>query len=269
VAGTDHKKPSLTGGPAIVLVAPQLGENIGTAARAMLNCGLDDLRLVAPRDGWPSEKAVAAASGADSVLDKARLYPNLKAAVADLRHVYASTARDRYMVKRAVTPRVAAAEIRGFLALDEPCGVVFGPERTGLVNEDITLADTVLTVPLNPGFSSLNLAQAVMIVGYEWFIAREEPPPEFLHIGHSRPATKEELVRFFDHFEEALVDSGFIRHPDKRPSLFRNLRNFFQRAYPTEQELRTLHGVVTSFMGPRSMAPRAKASEGDNDTESQ
>jgi tRNA/rRNA methyltransferase len=254
LAGTDHNKPSLTGGPAIILVEPQLGENIGTAARAMLNCGLDDLRLVKPRDGWPNDRAVAAASGADSVLDKARLYPSLRAAVADLRHVYASTARDRYMVKRAVTPRLAAAEIRGYLAADEPCGVVFGPERTGLVNEDITLADTVLSVPMNPGFSSLNLAQAVLVVGYEWFIAREDPPPEFLHTGHSRPANKEELVRFFDHFEEALVDSGFIRHPDKRPSLFRNLRNFFQRAHPTEQELRTLHGVVTSFVGPRDKA---------------
>src|SRR5580700_600492 len=252
MAGTDHKKSTLTGGPAIVLVAPQLGENIGTAARAMLNCGLDDLRLVNPRDGWPSDKAVAAASGADSVLDNARLYPSLREAVADLRHVYASTARDRYMVKRAVTPRLAAEEIRSLLAAGEKCGVVFGPERTGLVNEDITLADTVLSVPLNPGFSSLNLAQAVLIIGYEWFIAREMPEAETLHVGHSRPATKEELVRFFDHFEEALIDSGFIRHPDKRPSLFRNLRNFFQRAYPTEQELRTLHGVVTSFMGPRA-----------------
>ena len=252
MAGTDHKKPQLLGGPAIVLVEPQLGENIGTAARAMLNCGLDDLRLVRPRDGWPNDKAVNAASGADSVLDKARLFPDLRAAVADLRHVYASTARDRYMVKRAVTPRLAAAEICGFLGVGEPCGVVFGPERTGLVNQDITLADTVLTVPLNPGFSSLNLAQAVLIVGYEWFIASQSPDAEMLHIGHSRPATKEELVRFFDHFEEALVDSGFIRHPDKRPSLFRNLRNFFQRAYPTEQELRTLHGVVTSFAGPRT-----------------
>ena len=112
----------------------------------------------------------------------------------------------------------------------------------------------MLSVPLNPGFSSLNLAQAVLIVGYEWFIAREEPPAETLHTGHSRPATKAELVRFFDHFEEALIESGFIRHPDKRPSLFRNLRNFFQRAYPTEQELRTLHGVVTSFMGRRKGA---------------
>jgi tRNA/rRNA methyltransferase len=254
MAGTDHKKPSLTGGPAIILVEPQLGENIGTAARAMLNCGLGDLRLVKPRDGWPNDRAIAAASGADSVLDTARLYPDLREAVADLRHVYASTARDRYMVKRAVTPRLAAAEIRAHLAADEPCGVVFGPERTGLVNADITLADTVLNVPLNPAFSSLNLAQAVLVVGYEWFIAREEPPAETQHTGHSRPATKEELVRFFDHFEEALIDSGFIRHPDKRPSLFRNLRNFFQRAYPTEQELRTLHGVVTSFMGPRKTA---------------
>jgi tRNA/rRNA methyltransferase len=252
MAGTDHKKPTLFGGPAIVLVAPQLGENIGTAARAMANCGLDDLRLVNPRDGWPSEKAVAAASGADAVLDKARLFPSLGEAVADLRHVYAATARDRYMVKRAVTPRLAAQEIRGFVTVGEPCGVVFGPERTGLVNQDITLADTVLNVPLNPAFSSLNLAQAVLIVGYEWFIASQDPAPETLHTGHSRPATKEELIRFFDHFEDALVVSGFIRHPDKRPSLFRNLRNFFQRAYPTEQELRTLHGVVTSFMGPRS-----------------
>lgn len=251
MAGTDHKRATLSGGPAIVLVEPQLGENIGTAARAMLNCGLDDLRLVAPRDGWPSEKAVAAASGADTVLDKARLFPSLREAVADLRHVYASTARDRYMVKRAVTPRLAAQEIRGFLGAGEPCGVVFGPERTGLVNQDITLADTVLNVPLNPGFSSLNLAQAVLIVGYEWFTVSQEPAAEMLYTGHSRPATKEELVRFFDHFEEALVESGFIRHPDKRPSLFRNLRNFFQRAFPTEQELRTLHGVVTSFMGPR------------------
>jgi len=184
-------------------------------------------------------------------LEKARLYPSLRAAIGDLVHVYASTARDRYMVKRAVTPRLAAEEIRGFLGAGEPCGIVFGPERTGLVNEDITLAETVLSVPLNPAFSSLNLAQAVLIVGYEWFTVQQAPPPEVLHTGHSRPANKAELHRFFDHFEEALVLSGFIRHPDKRPSLIRNLRNLFQRAQCTEQELRTLHGVVTAFMGPR------------------
>ena len=251
MAGTDRSRDGLTGGPAIVLVEPQLGENIGTAARAMANCGLDDLRLVRPRDGWPSDKAVAAASGADSVLAKARLYPSIAAAIADLRHVYASTARDRYMVKREVTPRRAAEEMRELMARDEPCGILFGPERTGLVNDDIALADTVITVPLNPAFSSLNLAQAVLIIGYEWFIAKTEPRPELLHTGHSRPARKEELLRFFDHFEEALFESGFLRHPDKRPSMTRNLRNLFQRAGCTEQELRTLHGVITAFVGPR------------------
>ena len=242
----------MTGGPAIILVRPQLGENIGTAARAMLNCGLDDLRLVAPRDGWPSDKAVTSASGADAVLDSARLYPNVAAAIADLAHVYAATARERYMVKRIVTPRFAAVEMRDFLAAGEGCGVLFGPERTGLVNDDIALADTVLNVPLNPAFSSLNLAQAVLLIGYEWFAGHDEHPPEMLHTGHSRPATKAELMRFFDHFEEELLNSGFIRHPDKRPSMVRNLRNLFQRAQCTEQELRTLHGVVTAFMGPRN-----------------
>jgi tRNA/rRNA methyltransferase len=263
MAGTDHSREGATGGPAIVLVMPQLGENIGTAARAMLNCGLDDLRLVAPRDGWPNDKAVNAASGADRVLDKARLYPDVPAAIADLVHVYASTARDRYMVKREVTPRQAAAEMRGFLAAGEPCGVLFGPERTGLVNDDIALGDTVLSVPLNPAFSSLNLAQAVLIVGYEWFSAGTEHPGELLHTGHSRPANKAELLRFFDHFEAELENSGFIRHPDKRPSMVRNLRNLFQRANPTEQELRTLHGVVTAFMGPRDRDKRDREPDGD------
>ena len=160
---------------------------------------------------------MAAASGADRVLAKARLYPSVEAAIGDLAHVYASTARDRYMVKRELTPRRAAEEMRGFLAAGEPCGVLFGPERTGLVNDHIALADTVITVPLNPAFSSLNLAQAVLIIGYEWYTARTEPRAEHLHTGHSRPADKAELLRFFDHFEEALVDSGFLRHPDKRP----------------------------------------------------
>jgi tRNA/rRNA methyltransferase len=251
MAGTDHSRDAVTGGPAIILVEPQLGENIGTAARAMANCGLGDLRLVRPRDGWPSAKAVAAASGADAVLDKVRLFPSVAAAIGDLVHVYAATARDRYMVKRELTPRRAAAEMRGFLDAGEACGVLFGPERTGLVNDHIALADTVLTVPLNPAFSSLNLAQAVLLIGYEWFTARTEPPAEILHTGHSRPATKAELLRFFDHFEEALDHSGFLRNPDKRPSMTRNLRNLFQRAGCTEQELRTLHGVITAFVGPR------------------
>jgi tRNA/rRNA methyltransferase len=258
MAGTDHSREGASGGPAIILVEPQLGENIGTAARAMANCGLDDLRLVRPRDGWPSEKAVAAASGADGVLLKARLFPSVAAAIGDLHHVYAATARDRYMVKRELTPRAAAAEMRGFLDAGEACGVMFGPERTGLINDHIALADTVLSVPLNPAFSSLNLAQAVLLIGYEWFTARTGPPPEVIHTGHSRPATKADLLRFFDHFEEALDDSGFLRHPEKRPGMTRNLRNLFQRAGCTEQELRTLHGVITAFMGPRKRGERGQ-----------
>src|SRR5882724_1043969 len=204
MAGTDRSREAVTGGPAIILVEPQLGENIGTAARAMMNCGLADLRLVRPRDGWPSDKAVAAASGADTVLAKARLYPCVPAAIADLVHVYAATARDRGMVRREVTPRHAAQEMRVRVAAGEVCGVLLGPERTGLLNDDVALADTVLTVPLNPGFSSLNLAQAVMIIGYEWFTSGAAVPPETLLRGGSRPATKEELLNFFEHLEGEL-----------------------------------------------------------------
>src|SRR5438034_1278289 len=155
----------------------------------------------APPNGGGLEQAPA--RGPERVLAKARLYPSIEAAIRDLAHVYAATARDRYMVKRELTPRRAAEEMRGFLAADEACGVLFGPERTGLVNDHIALADTVLTVPLNPAFSSLNLAQAVLLIGYEWFTARTEPKPEIMHTGHSRAANKEELLRFFLHFEEA------------------------------------------------------------------
>jgi tRNA/rRNA methyltransferase len=251
MAGTDRRRLAAKGGPAVILVEPQLGENIGTAARAMFNCGLTELRLVAPRDGWPNKKAVAAASGADIVLERAQVFATLEDAVADLRHVYATTARDRYMVKRILTPRQGAAEMRRFMSEGETCGLVFGRERTGLVNDHIALADTVLTVPLNPAFSSLNLAQAVLLVGYEWFTSGDETPAEQLVTGHSKPATKEELLRFFGHFEEELDRSGFLRTADKRPGMIRNLRNLFQRAQCTAQELRTLHGVITAFVGPR------------------
>jgi len=190
------------------------------------------------------------------VLQKARLYPSVAAAISDLVHVFAATARDRGMVRREVTPRRAAAEMRAWLPPGEPCGVLIGPERTGLVNDDVALADTVLTVPLNPAFSSLNLAQAVLIIGYEWFISGSETPGETLHRGGSRPATKEELLNFFDHLEEELENNGFLRNRESQPHMVRNLRSLFQRAQCTEQELRTLHGVVTSFAGPRERRRR-------------
>lgn len=256
MAGTDARRTMVTGGPAVVLVNPQLGENIGTAARAMFNTGMTDMRLVGPRDGWPSEKAKRTASGADPVLNAARLYPTIGEAVADLRHVYATTARDRGMVKRILTPREAAAEMRARMAAGEGCGILFGPERMGLLTDDVSLADTIISVPLNPRFSSLNLAQAVLLVGYEWYQAGDATPPAQLPMGKTEPATKKQLYAFFEHLEEALDASGFLRNAEARPSMIRNIRTMFERAELTEQEIRTLHGVITAFAGPRKRETR-------------
>jgi tRNA/rRNA methyltransferase len=261
MAGTDRTKDVATPivGPVVILVEPQLGENIGTAARAMLNCGLEELRLVRPRDGWPNAKAVTAASGADAVIENARLFESTAAAVADLNRVYATTARHRGMIKPVVTPRRAAAEMRAAGARGERVGVIFGPERTGLVNDDIPLADTVLQVPLNPGFSSLNLAQAVLIVAYEWFAAAADVPARELVTNETRPATKAELLNFFAHLEQELDGCGFLRHTDKRPSMVRNIRNLFQRAELTEQEIRTLHGIIKELAHERVKRRRRPA----------
>jgi tRNA/rRNA methyltransferase len=253
MAGTDRSKDGSApiSGPAIILVEPQLGENIGTAARAMLNCGLSDLRLVRPRDGWPNPKAVAAASGADEVIRSARLFESTAAAIADLNRVYGTTARHRGMIKPVVTPRQAAAEMHAAERRSERVGVLFGPERTGLINDDIPLADTIVQVPLNPAYSSLNLAQAVLLVGYEWFQAAVDAPPRELVTNETRPATKAELLNFFTHLEKELDDCGFLRHADKRPVMVRNIRNMFQRADLTEQEIRTLHGIIKELAHER------------------
>ncbi|TWB21982.1 MULTISPECIES: RNA methyltransferase [Nitrospirillum] len=238
-------------GPAVILVEPQLGENIGTVARAMLNHGLTDLRLVNPRDGWPNEKAVSASAGATLVLDQARVYESTKDAIADLQKVYATTARPRYMVKTVLTAREAATEMRAHAQVGRGVGILFGPERTGLVNDDIALADTIITIPLNPGFSSLNLAQCVLLVAHEWFQAGYEGPERQLYTGNSRPATKEELVNLFEHLELELDATGFYTSEEKRPSMVRNIRNMLQRAHMTEQEVRTLHGVIAALTGRR------------------
>jgi tRNA/rRNA methyltransferase len=233
-------------GPAIILVEPQLGENIGTSARAMLNCGLDDLRLVQPRDGWPNAKALSAASGADRVVETARVFDSLGAAIADLTRVYATTARPRDMDKSVVAPREAAAQLRAFESRGERVGVLFGPERRGLSNDDITLADAVIEVPLNPAYRSLNLAQAVLIVAYEWIMAA--PPPLQPRGGYApTPTTKAELLGLFDHLEAELDACGFLFPPDKRPSMVRNLRNMLGRGNLSEQEVRTLRGVISGL----------------------
>ncbi|MCB1037427.1 MAG: RNA methyltransferase [Acidobacteria bacterium] len=256
MAGTDHRRSGdhLAGnGPAIILVEPQLGENIGTTARAMYNCGLTDLRLVRPRDGWPNPMATKAASGADPVLEAARLFDSTAEAAADLQRIYATTARPRDMVKPVLTPRLAAQEMYRLAARGEAFGVLFGPERTGLSNDDVVLAESILAVPLNPAFSSLNLAQAVLLIGYEWYqgLAQATEERELPQAG-SRPATSEELMHFFRHLEDDLIDAGFLLPVEKRPIMIRNLRNVFQRARLTDQELRTLHGVVRSLSGRRN-----------------
>ncbi|WP_142848283.1 RNA methyltransferase [Telmatospirillum sp. J64-1] len=253
MAGTDSSKqpaPSVLNGegPSIILVHPQLSENIGTAARAMLNCGLTDMRLVAPRENWLSEKAQAASSGAVSVLEGAKVYNTTEEAIADLNYVYATTGRNRFMTKPVVTPRLAATEIHAKAAQGLKCGVLFGRERNGLENDDLALADAMLTVPLNPAYCSLNLAQAVLVIGYEWYQAGDETPPQQMSLGHTGPATKEELLGFFNHLERELDECGFFRNEEKRPSMVRNIRNMFQRAGLTTQEVRTLHGVVTELV---------------------
>ena len=230
--------------PTIILVRPQLGENIGMAARAMLNCGLSSLRLVVPRDGWPNPKAQRAASGADVVLDKAKVFDSVEAAVADLGRVVATTARNRELSQRIVTPRRAAAEIRGWTAEGDKVGILFGPERTGLTNDDMVQADTAVSIPLNPQFSSLNIAQAVLLVAYEWAMAAEEGPAERMSDHSTRPATKDELQNLFAHLERALDQSGFLRNKAMRPAMVNNLRALLQRTAMTEQEVRSFHGVI-------------------------
>ncbi|MDP1750049.1 MAG: RNA methyltransferase [Reyranella sp.] len=230
--------------PVIILVRPQLGENIGMAARAMLNCGLSTLRLVAPRDGWPNPKAQRAASGADVVLEQTVVFDSVAAAVADLERVVATTARNRELTQRILTPRHAAADMHGWIGEGERVGILFGPERTGLENDDMVHADTALSIPLNPQFSSLNIAQAVLLVAYEWAVAEDETPAERMSDHATRPATKEELQNLFDHLERALDQSGFLRNKDMRPSMVLNLKALLQRAEMTEQEARTFHGVI-------------------------
>ncbi len=237
--------------PAIVLIEPQLGDNVGAAARAMLNCGLTDLRLVRPRDGWPNAKARAMASGADSVLDGARLCDSLAEAVADLQVVFATTARHRDMVKHEVTPAEAAAQIRRHGSRGERCGVLFGRERIGLTNDEVVLADAIVNVPLNPAFRSLNLAQAVLLVAWEWRRAGDDTPPrQRVEAGHRR-ATRQELLIFLDHLEEALDAGNYFKVEAMRPANVRTIRNLFSRAELTDQEIRTLHGIVTALVGRR------------------
>jgi TrmH family RNA methyltransferase len=233
--------------PHIVLVRPQLADNIGAVARAMANGGLFHLRLVAPRDGWPQERAFFVASGAQRILERATLHDTVRDAVADCHRVLATCPRPRHVVIPVLTPRAAAAELRRLGTDGLRHAVLFGPERAGLDNDDLACADTLVRYPLNPVHMSLNLAQAVMILAYEWWMAADATPPRTLATHATRVATKQELEAFLDRLVAELDDSGFLDNAAKRPGMVRNLRHWFQRGEVTEQELRTLHGVVTEL----------------------
>ncbi len=247
-SGTDHTKewPAIAA-PVVVLVEPQLGENIGTAARAMANFGLTQLRLVNPRDGWPNVHARRAASGADVVLDGARLFDTLAAAVADCNFVLATTARAHDQAKPVIGPAAAAREMAPRLAGGQTVAVVFGRERWGLVNEEVGLADRIITLPVNPAFASLNLAQAVLVVAYEWFSLTTAGALPFQMPRRSPPAGKEQLHAFFATLERELEKVEFFRPAEKRETMTINLRNIFARMEPTQQDIQTLHGLVMAI----------------------
>ncbi len=237
--------------PVIILANPQIGENIGAAARAMLNFGLTDLRLVNPREAWPNKKAEAMAVGAVSVLESARVFATMEEAIADLGLVFATTGRDRLMAKRVATPDEAVEELVAELAQDRPCGVMFGAERMGLTNDEVILADAILTVPTNPKFASLNLAQSVAVVAYEWFKGTHERPDFKLPVKYRRAAlaNKEDLIGFFEHIEGELDRTEFLFPVAKRPAMVQNMRNMWHRAALTYQEVQTLRGMVRALTG--------------------
>jgi tRNA/rRNA methyltransferase len=261
-SGTDHTKEwSAFGGPIVVLVEPQLGENIGTAARAMANFGLTRMRLVKPRDAWPNIHARRAASGADNVLDGAVLYDSLQEALKDCHFVLATTARAHDQAKPVVGPGEAAAEMVPRIAAGENVAVVFGRERWGLMNDEVGLADRIVTFPVNPAFASLNLAQAVLLVAYEWFKAAGGGLP-FAMQQRSPPAGKEQLFAFFATLERELERVEFFRPAEKRDTMTINLRNIFTRMQPSQQDIQTLHGVVTAIVEGRKGPARGGVLDG-------
>jgi tRNA/rRNA methyltransferase len=243
---------SITAAPAVVLVEPQLGENIGAAARAMANFGLADLRLVAPREGWPSKKARAVASGAVAVLDAAQLFGTTEEAVADLNYVLATTARNRGLPKQVLGPSDAVAELRARAAAGQATGILFGRERWGLTNEEIAAADAIITFPVNPAFASLNIAQAVLLMSYQWMAGGLDgtlPARTDVPIIDLTPAPKAEVTGLLDHLVNALEPTGYFRSPDKKPTMIHNLHAILHRAAFTEPEIRVLRGVVAAFEG--------------------
>ena len=247
-SGTDKTKSGITlAGPVVILVEPQLGENIGMAARAMGNFALTRLRIVNPRDGWPNIAAQRAAAGADHILDQVELYGSVEQAVADCTLLFATTARAHDQAKPVTAPELAAREMTAAVAAGGSVGILFGRERYGLQNEEVALANRIITFPVNPGFASLNLAQAVLLIGYEWFKLSTAGALPFAMPERSERASQHQMQAFFDNLVRELDRVEFLRPAEKRDTMLVNLRNIFSRMEPTRQDMHTLHGVVMAI----------------------
>ncbi len=233
--------------PAVILNEPQLAENIGAVARAMANFGLSDLRLVRPRDGWPQERAWASASGANWPLDGARVFERLEDAIADRQYVLATTARPRELRLPILTPREAAGELHAMTRAGQAVALLYGGERAGLETRDIALCQGVITIPIDPRFHSLNLAQAVVVTAYEWRMTVLDRPAVSFGKNQVPPAEQAVLEGFYGQLEGELHAAGFFHPPEKTPSMINNLRAIFTRSSLSEQEVRTLRGVVTAL----------------------
>lgn len=253
MSGTDHRSMQERdlAQPVFVLVNPQMGENIGAAARAMWNFGLSSMRIVAPRDGWPNPRAVAMASGAGRVLDGAKVTADTREALEDCTHIYATTARVRGLTKDVVTPEQAMDEARAIIAGGGRVAVLFGPERAGLTNEDVALATKIISVPVNPSFGSLNLGQCVLLNSYEW--RRSGPDPEPMRSGpeDERPATAVEMDKLVEKYTDALDEAHFFWPEDKAPGMRQTLRNLFSRLPLTDRDVRVMHGMLRALLRGR------------------
>ncbi len=234
--------------PTFVLVRPQMGENIGAAARGMLNFGLDRMRIVAPRDGWPNPAAVAMASGAGRVLDRAEVTDELSGALEDTTFVFATTARPRELTKPVHAPEDAMRLAAEKIAQGQHVAVLFGPERAGLENADIARANATISVPVNPAFPSLNLAQCVLLVGYEWRRASAAVELSSVEMGGTEWATGQEVEALSRHFEERLETAGFFFPDHKAPGMKVNLRNLWSRMPLTRMDVQTLHGILRQMV---------------------
>ncbi|HEV7601615.1 MAG TPA: TrmJ/YjtD family RNA methyltransferase [Bradyrhizobium sp.] len=267
MSGTDSSKTAADlAGPIVILVEPQLGENIGMAARAMGNFGLTRLRIVKPRDGWPNGSAQRAAAGADHILDKVELFDTVEAAVADCTLLFATTARAHDQAKPVIGPQQAAQEMVREIAAAGRVGLLFGRERAGLLNEEVALSDRIVTFPVNPAFASLNLAQAVLLLGYEWFKLATAGALPFAMPERSERASHHQMQAFFDNLVRELDRVEFLRPAEKRDTMLVNLRNIFSRMQPTRQDMHTLHGVVMAIAEGRKGPAKGGVLDGEQAT---